>query len=275
MRTLRSFFRILDRHTAAVTGLSLLSTWLCLRYEILADLPSALIGVAIIFPIVFSINSAYRRREEVLKHLASAKGHAIAIAWAHRDWTGGDADHARRGRVLVEDLFATIREFFQRRSDPPPEALADVYAKLAALSRSHEELRASGVPANEVSRINQYLRAIVIDFERMRNVLEYRTPQSLRAYSRVFLNAFPVLFGPYFARLATESSLAVGYLVAITYSVVLVSLDNVQEDLENPYDMVGADDVRLDLSDEISRLLGAERPDLGPGTSRGEEGILR
>ena len=46
MRTLRSFVRIVDHHTVIVTALALGSTWTCIRYEILADLPSALIGVA-------------------------------------------------------------------------------------------------------------------------------------------------------------------------------------------------------------------------------------
>lgn len=255
MGTLRSFVRILDRHTAAVTALALLSTWLCRRYGVEADLPSALIGIAVIFPIVFSINSAYKRREEALSYLADARGHGVAIAWAHRDWTGGDPGLARRGREAVDALFGAVRAYFEGVGAGDREALAEVYRRFSALSESHEALRAAGVPANEVSRVNQYLRAVIIDFERMRNILEYRTPQALRAYSRVFLNGFPILFGPYFARLGTESTAAVGYLVAVVYSVVLVSLDNIQEALENPYDTVGEDDVDLDVAGELRTLL--------------------
>lgn len=264
MRTLISFARILDRQTFVVTGLALGSTWFCLREDLEADLPSTLIAVAVVFPIVFSINAAYKRREDALGHLASAKGHAIAIAWAHHDWTGGDAALARRGRDSVERLFEAIHGFF--RSGGTREELARVYRRLSALSRSHEALRTSGVPANEVSRVNQYLRAIVIDFERMRNILEYRTPVALRAYSRVFLNTFPVLFGPYFAHLARESSLAVGYGVAAVYALVLVSLDNIQDALENPFDAFGEDDVDLDVAAELRTLLedGAEPAPTAP-----------
>lgn len=256
MRTLTSFVRILDRQTFAVTGLALFSTWVCLRYDLEADLPSTLIGVAVVFPIVFSINAAYKRREDALGHLASAKGHAVAIAWAHQDWTGGDPELARRGRDGVERLFEAIHGFF--RSGGESEDLRRVYRRLASLSTSHEALRAAGVPANEISRVNQYLRAIVIAFERMRNILEYRTPMALRAYSRVFLNAFPVLFGPYFAQLARESTLAVGYGVAAIYALVLVSLDNIQDALENPFDTVGEDDVDLDVAAELRSLVERE-----------------
>jgi hypothetical protein len=258
MTTLKSFGHILDRHTLAVSVLAVLSTWLCLRFGVVADLPSVLIGTAVIFPIVFSINAAYKRREDALGHLASAKGHAVAIAWAHRDWSGGDAALAGQGRERIAALFDAVRDYFLAPEESRgKEALARVYGRLSELSRSHEALRAAGVPANEVSRANQYLRAIVIDFERMRNILEYRTPVALRAYSRVFLNAFPILFGPNFARIALDSSPTVGYLVAVVFSLVLVSLDNIQDALENPYDTVGEDDIDLDVTGELVELLDA------------------
>jgi hypothetical protein len=255
MSTLRSFGHILDRHTLAVSVLAVLSTWLCLRFGVVADLPSVLIGTAVIFPIVFSINAAYKRREDALGHLASAKGHAVAIAWAHRDWVKDDPELAGQGRTRIVVLFEAIRQYFL--AEGGKEALSRVYHRLSELSRSHEALRAAGVPANEVSRANQYLRAIVIDFERMRNILEYRTPVALRAYSRVFLNAFPILFGPNFARIALDSSPTVGYLVAVVFSLVLVSLDNIQDALENPYDTVGEDDIDLDVTGELVELLDA------------------
>jgi hypothetical protein len=63
------------------------------------------------------------------------------------------------------------------------------------------------------------------------------------------------LFGPYFAHLATKFFPVVGYIIAILYSLVLVSLDNIQEDLENPYDAIGEDDVNLDISEEYLKIM--------------------
>jgi len=39
-----------------------------------------------------------------------------------------------------------------------------------------------------------------------------------------------------------------GHIIAILYRLVLVSLDDIQEDLENPYDAIGEDDVNLNLA---------------------------
>jgi hypothetical protein len=40
----------------------------------------------------------------------------------------------------------------------------------------------------------------------------------------------------------------------ILFSIILVSLDNIQEHLENPFDQVGEDDVRINPEKFIRRL---------------------
>lgn len=253
MKTIRNFWNIVDAHTVTVTILALGATFLCDHFGLAADIPTGLIGIAIIFPIVFSINAAYRRREEALKSFASLKSHALALYYAHRDWVpgGGEEQHAPRAREAVTGLLEKISDYFTNgkpvagKEDPK---LVEVYECFSGFSRSMESLREAKVPANEISRANQYLRAVMIEFERMRNILAYRTPVALRAYSRVFLNIFPVLFGPYFAHLGQEYYASAGYVVAALYSLVLVSLDNIQERLENPFDSVGQDDLKLDVA---------------------------
>ena len=64
MKTITDFWSILDTQTLIVTILALGSTFLCQHFGLLADIPTGLIGLAVVFPIVFSINAAYRRREE-------------------------------------------------------------------------------------------------------------------------------------------------------------------------------------------------------------------
>lgn len=259
MKVIINFSKIIDAQTIIITFLAILSTYLCNRFGFYADLPSGLVGIAIIFPIVFSINSAYKRREEALKYFASLRANAIAIYYAHRDWVPDNPEHGRRAKKMITRLLSGIREYFLSSTENENEKFRYVYKQFSDFSLSHEQLRHSNVPANEISRINQYLRTIIIDFEKMRNIFLYRTPISLRAYSQIFLNIFPILYAPYFAHLCNKSYAIVGYCVAITYSVVLVSLDNIQEDLESPYDEVGSDDVNLDVIDEYMGALNGNK----------------
>ena len=251
MNSIRNFTAVMNAQTAVVTMLAVASTYVCLQFGWQAEIPAGLIGLAVVFPIVFSINAAYRRREEVLRYYGSLKAHAVALYLAHRDWIpdGGDPGHVTRARDLVLELMNAIQNHFDRRSGRTDDSFRAVYRVLSRFSRSHEELRAAGVATSGISRANQYLSKMGIEFERMQNIMEYRTPLSLRAYSTIFLNGFPIVFGPYFAHLGSEKPVAVGYIVAVTYSLVLVTLDNIQEDLEDPFDRVGTDDVKLDQRD--------------------------
>src|SRR6185369_10787648 len=86
-KTLRSFFLIINYKTFLIAGLSVLSTYLCFHFGLTAKFPDMLVGVAIVFPIVFSIGSAFTRRETALQRFSDFKGHAIAIYYASRDWS--------------------------------------------------------------------------------------------------------------------------------------------------------------------------------------------
>lgn len=254
MLTLRNFMKIVDRHTLLVTALALICTFICQQLDIIFELPTALIGTAVIFPLVFSIVSAYRRREEALRYFASLKGHAVALYFAHRDWPPDGHEFKGEGERLVQVLLTAVADYFHADQQDEAVSLQRVYGVYDQFSRSHESMRQHGVTSGEISRSNQYLRAIMIEFERMKNIARYRTPVALRAYSRLFLSLFPILFAPYFASIGYPDYPIVSYGVAILYSLVLVSLDNIQDHLENPYDGVGPDDLRLDVAPEYAKL---------------------
>ncbi len=57
-KILKHFLQVIDLQTLIVTVMALGSTYVCLRFNILADIPAGLIGLAVVFPIVFSINAA-------------------------------------------------------------------------------------------------------------------------------------------------------------------------------------------------------------------------
>ncbi len=260
MKTIKDFISVVDMQTVIVSLLAVGSTFACKYFGIVAEIPTGLIGLAVVFPIVFSINAAYKRREEALKYFGGVKAHAVALYYAHRDWVPGEgdaeSDHCGRVRKIIEDLLAAIGEDLGQ-GGRDAVGLRRVLGVFSRLSRSHEELRKAKVSGSEISRANQYVSKMMIDYERMRNIATYRTPVTLRAYSSVFLNLFPVAFGPYFASLCvkSESFPAVGYMVAVLYSLVLVTLDNLQEDLEDPFDDLGADDIKLDVVEDYRPVI--------------------
>jgi hypothetical protein len=86
MKNLTHFVQIIDRQTIAVTAVALICTYACLKFGITVALPFELVAVAIVFPIVFTISSAFQRREGALAELAEFRANLMAMFLAHRDW---------------------------------------------------------------------------------------------------------------------------------------------------------------------------------------------
>jgi hypothetical protein len=215
-----------------------------------------LVGVAIVFPVVFSIGSAYTRRETALQRFSDFKGHAIAIYYASRDWSSNkENDLARKAKNMVYELLVTLKVMLKvkdhKQWDEHEKKIYDLFSKLSGLTM---EFRTHGVQSGEISRVSQYVSKMIIAFDNMRIVHRYRTPITLRAYSKVFIYSFPIIYGPYFASTFHDFSAQLEYVMPILYSFILVSLDNIQDQLEDPFDEVGEDDIVID-AEETTKLL--------------------
>src|SRR5690349_15535212 len=207
-----------------------------------------LVVVAIVFPVVFSIRSAYTRRQGALQRFSDFKGHAIAIFYATRDWTT-DKNHdlPQQVRDIVSQMMTIMRKMFT--SNNRSELLENerkIYAHFSRLSGITNAMREHGVQTSETSRVNQYVSKMIIAFDNLQVVHTYRTPVTLRAYSKVFIYIFPIIYGPYFASTFNDFSANLEYVMPILYSFILVSLDNIQDHLEHPFDEIGEDDIRIE-----------------------------
>ena len=205
-------------------------------------MPLELIGIAIVFPIVFSIGRAFQRRESALVELADFQANLIGHYFAHRDWPDSPRhEQAKRPKSLSGSLCAAVRAELRAPGESNRERVYDAFSDL---SKSLETLRReAGLASSDLAHANQYLKLAIANFEEMRNIAIYRTPRSFRSFTKIFLMTFAILFGPYLAYVSESSVPVVGYLVAIVYSLVPVGLDGIQEDLENPYDGIGSDDI--------------------------------
>ncbi len=255
LRHVRRIALIINVKAVTVSALAVGSTMLCARYGLLADFPLTLIATAIIFPIVFSISGAYKRRETALYHYGQIKAHGRAIYFAARDWLAEpDADTLRQAGESLGRLLANCRSLFGGPLDRTIENEAAVYRDFSQLSRFIKGLREKGLASGEVSRCNQYLSKMIASFETMKHIYQYRTPVTLRAYSHIFILVLPILYGPYFAHLATEYSPGLEYLMPVLFSLIFVGLDNIQSHLENPFDQVGEDDITINPEKFVERL---------------------
>jgi len=239
-----------------MAAVSIGASYFCIRYQIKAQFPFYLISIAIVFPIVFSIDSAYKRREHALQFYADLKGHALSYYLATRDWVSPYAPEKKEEiKKEVIGVFKLISENFMKEPKDAKEPEIKIYEAFSKLSKNLEDFRALGVSAGELSRMHQYTSKMMIAYGIVRNIFFYRTPITLRAYSKIFIYFFPILYGPYSASTYDDFSYPnMAYIIACLYSIILVSLDNLQEHLENPFDQVGEDDINFEV-EEMDRIM--------------------
>src|SRR5882762_4566900 len=114
IKIIRSFRLIINYKTFLITGLSVLSTYLCFHYGLTAKFPDMLVGVAIVFPVVFSIGSAYTRRETALQRFSDFKGHAIAIFYATKDWgTNKENKLSTSSKEIIHEMLLVMKTMFK------------------------------------------------------------------------------------------------------------------------------------------------------------------
>ena len=256
-KSFRRITSIISLRTFIIVGLALASTFLCIRYNVTADFPLTLMATAVIFPIVFSIGGAYKRRETALDHYGVLKAHGKAIFLAARDWPENPSPtsitHLREELTTLLGACRTLFTSPKKEMAIHEPAVHDSFSRLSALIRT--ELRENGLASGEVSRCNQYLSKMLASFEKIKHVFQYRTPRTLRAFADVFITLLPVLYGPYFAAQAADFTVpALAYVLPALFAFILTSLDNIQIHLENPFDQIGEDDVIINVEKFAERL---------------------
>lgn len=253
LRILKSLALIINYKTIIITTLAIISSYVCFHFGLTAKFPDMLVGVAIVFPVVFSIGAAFNRRETALQRLSDFKGHGVAIFYATRDWTASkDNNLPERSRVLFGQMIALMKKMFQTKEETHwrdnEKKMYDLFSQMSLLTM---ELRNYGVQSGEISRVSQYVSKMIIAFDNMKIIHDYRTPVTLRSYSKFFIYIFPVVYGPYFASTFHDYSAHLEYVMPVLYSFILVSLDNIQDHLENPFDDVGEDDIHINAEDTL------------------------
>ncbi|EDQ91963.1 uncharacterized protein MONBRDRAFT_31097 [Monosiga brevicollis MX1] len=235
--------------------LTVVFVFICDRYDILWNVEVAIVIGPLVFPLAFSINASYQRRERVLEDLASLKSALADMYWCHRDLTlntnVGDG-HDEQVRETIENIMDTLLKYLIHQSRiNREEKLRRLYRLLSRLSRANVVVLRSDLPGASplVANMFRMHQEIATRLERLRSIREYLTPRSIRNFFKVFVFLVPLVLAPYFVATAREtdtgSSMWSAYFSAVVVTLLFGALQSVQDGLDDPFDGVGEDDVSL------------------------------
>ncbi len=255
----KSLSHIFNWNSLLVIVISIIGTYICVKNEWKMNFPMTIIGIAVVFPIVFSIGWAYKRRETALVYYWNIKSYSRVIYFASRDWLRDKWKLADKNKndfkLILRKILHLMRKLFQEENKQKQDIIEkELYVSFSKFSKIIEWLRDRWLSSWEISRINSHLTKLISSFENFKHIFQYRTPKTLRTYSKVFIFIIPVIYSPYFAHIADWKPLFFAFVMPILFALIFTSLDNIQDHLENPFDQKWEDDIKINVDKFIKTL---------------------
>ncbi len=238
----KPYLSIINYRTYIALAISGIVTFLFYKFQIRFELDLTLLSIAIVFPLVFTIRGSFRRREKALEHLSEFRSVLKSIYYLCMSQDKLSEEDKQLVRDILEEVSsATLAHLKSKNSDM--RVLDKVVNKIYEFTTNKERPLSKGL-TDKVFKLMKYLHESI---ENLHAIHIHRTPISLKAYCEIFIYIFPIILVPtvIFNIEAVEMQWA-SYLIVMLTEFILISLYNIQNQLEYPFDDIGIDDINLD-----------------------------
>ena len=238
---MNQYFSIINRRTLITVLISAIVPYICYDYEIIYNIDLTLISIAIIFPLVFAIRGAFRRREKALEHLSKMRSAILSIRYTINGNGKMLADQKATAIALCEDIPTQLIEHLNG-TNPNRDDLDNAFEKFVTFMGEHPET----ISNNTKAKVNGFIHKAHEGIENSLSIHVHRTPISLKAYCKVFIYIFPLIYTPTIInKIGLDNPEWLTYFVVLLSEFILISLYNIQDDMEYPFDQQGLDDIKL------------------------------
>ncbi len=223
-------------------AISVIVTYISIHFNLGYNLDLTLLSIAIIFPLVFNIRGAFRRREKALQYLSKYRSALVTISFYLMTSTDmSEEDKKRTLDILGRISDETVRHLKDNEEnvEAVDQAIHDFHSHIKEL----EEF----IPRRIQDRVFRYMNDMQEGFENVFAINIHRTPRALKAYCLIFIYIFPLIYAPtiIYNIGSTHNDIAVYFIVVVT-EFILIALYNIQDHMEYPFDDIGVDDIKLE-----------------------------
>lgn len=217
-------------------------TYIFYKFDFKFNLDLTLLSIAIIFPLVFAIRTSFRRREKALEHLSEFRSSLKTLYYFFNSNEKLNEDDLKEIKdILTEINTATLSNL--KSKDFVVKDLDDVLNKVYQFTLD----KTSTIPRNLRDKVFRFMKDLHESIENVFAIHTHRTPISLKAYCEIFIYIFPFLYVPTIIyNVGIDNSQSIVYSIVQLTQFILISLYNIQNQLEYPFDDIGLDDIKLD-----------------------------
>lgn len=234
-----SFFNL---RTFLVLVISQAATFFAIYYEIKFSTDLLLFGLAIGFPLAFSIQSAFKRRDRALEYLSLFKAGTLAMHHSFLVSEDLSVEKKTEARALISNLVDQVSHQLTERI----ATFSQVQAKVDNIMLFIEQQR-EAISNRNILRMIRYLRDITESTAYLISLVNHRTMIGLRFYSLAFISIFPILQAPMIVnKLGSSVPVWCLYGIMALSALILITLSNFQKMIEYPFDPRGMDNIQVD-----------------------------
>ncbi|XP_065673436.1 uncharacterized protein LOC124819278 isoform X2 [Hydra vulgaris] len=255
--TLKSFIQNINFMVFVQMAVAAVAVFVSKYFNLEIDVNVNLFVSPIVFPLAFSINTDFLRREKVLDDLANFKAAGMCWFFCMRDWRADsqlDIFWIKAVHKKLKSMMFYVREYLLTEKSSRRQVILKVmYENFSDANQLIECVRTSKLPLNSslVTRALILLNSMCLAFERLRVIREYRSPRSIRAFNKVFIFLLPVVLSPYCVFVGRKKNNEWSpYYISVLVAFVFSALQGVQDKLDNPFDGMSEDDINLSSIDE-------------------------
>ena len=239
---MKPYLVIINHRTWVALLISFVATYVCFTYYISFDIDLTLISIAIIFPLVFTIRGSFRRREKALEHLSQFRSSLKTVHYFVMS-------NKELSEEQKKDIYSILLEISEevlshlRNDNYDTKQLDKIIHKVYHFIHAKEDVFSNRLR----DKIFRFMNDLHESIENLHAIHIHRTPVSLRAYCKIFIYLFPLIYAPIIINnIGAENSQLITYFIILLTEYILISLYNIQDKLEYPFDDDGLDDIKLD-----------------------------
>ena len=220
----------------------MVTTFVAYEFEINFNVDLTLISIAVIFPLVFTIRGSFRRREKALEHLSQFRSSLKTVHYFILSNKGLSDEFKNEASNILLDISEDVMNHL-KNSIYSTKDLDSVIEQVYTFIDEKEEFISGKIR----DKIFRFMNDLHESIENLHAIHTHRTPISLKAYCKIFIYMFPLIYAPTIINnIGFETPQWFTYFIVIVTEFILISLYNIQDQLEYPFDDVGLDDIQLD-----------------------------
>ena len=222
--------------------IALVSLLFSYQYTLIYNIDLTLISIAIVFPLVFTIRGSFQRRENALEHLSLFRGALKAIYYCFMGNKKMDQTNKNIVSGILTDISDSLMAHLQG-NDFETDQFDRIVNRVFEFTEEQKEFISERLRI----RIYRFMEHVHESIDNLIAIDIHRTPISLKAYCEAYIYIFPLVYTPTIInKVGLDTPATITYFIVLLSEFMLISLYNIQDQLEYPFDKDGLDDIKTE-----------------------------